>query len=109
MVRTLRRRAVPVNVVAQPFAFGRQAGGNHPRRVDDPHGHAIMLGRYANLIEIHHSTEQMSVLLDKVSGLILIMLGVAGEYLRRILDALSDRPEAAIDETFLWTGAAGGT
>jgi hypothetical protein len=43
------------------------------------------------------------------SGLILIMLGVAGEYLRRILDALSDRPEAAIDETFLWTGAAGGT
>jgi glycosyltransferase involved in cell wall biosynthesis len=40
-------------------------------------------------------------LISFFSGLILIMLGVLGEYLWRVLDAVDNKPEAVIDETFL--------
>jgi dolichol-phosphate mannosyltransferase len=40
-------------------------------------------------------------LISFFSGLILIMLGVLGEYLWRVLEAVSDKPETVIDETFL--------
>ena len=40
-------------------------------------------------------------LISFFSGLILIMLGVIGEYLWRVLDAVNNKPEAVIDETFL--------
>jgi polyisoprenyl-phosphate glycosyltransferase len=43
----------------------------------------------------------LAVLISFFSGLILIMLGVVGEYLWRVLDAVNKKPEAVIDETFL--------
>jgi dolichol-phosphate mannosyltransferase len=43
----------------------------------------------------------LAVLISFFSGLILVMLGVLGEYLWRVLDAVNARPEAVIDETFL--------
>lgn len=41
------------------------------------------------------------VLMSFFSGLILIMLGVIGEYLWRVLEAVNNRPEAIVDEVFL--------
>lgn len=43
----------------------------------------------------------LAVLISFFSGLILIMLGVVGEYLWRVLEAVNNKPEAVIDETFL--------
>jgi dolichol-phosphate mannosyltransferase len=43
----------------------------------------------------------LAVLISFFSGLILVMLGVLGEYLWRVLDAVNNKPEAVIDETFL--------
>lgn len=43
----------------------------------------------------------LAVLISFFSGLILVMLGVLGEYLWRVLDALNEKPEAVIDQTFL--------
>jgi glycosyltransferase involved in cell wall biosynthesis len=43
----------------------------------------------------------LAALISFFSGLILIMLGVLGEYLWRVLDAVSNKPESVIDETFL--------
>jgi dolichol-phosphate mannosyltransferase len=41
------------------------------------------------------------VLISFFSGLILIMLGVLGEYIWRIFDAVNNKPESVIDELFL--------
>ena len=41
------------------------------------------------------------VLISFFSGLILLMLGIIGEYLWRIFSALEDRPESVIEETHL--------
>jgi polyisoprenyl-phosphate glycosyltransferase len=41
------------------------------------------------------------VLLTFFSGLILVMLGIIGEYLWRVFDATQKKPESVIDETFL--------
>jgi polyisoprenyl-phosphate glycosyltransferase len=43
----------------------------------------------------------LAVLISFFSGLILVMLGVLGEYLWRVLDAINNKPEAVIDETLL--------
>lgn len=43
----------------------------------------------------------LAVLISFFSGLILIMLGVLGEYLWRLLEAVNSKPEGVIDETFL--------
>jgi glycosyltransferase involved in cell wall biosynthesis len=43
----------------------------------------------------------LAVLISFFSGLILIMLGILGEYLWRVVDAVNNQPEAVIDETFL--------
>jgi glycosyltransferase involved in cell wall biosynthesis len=43
----------------------------------------------------------LATLISFFSGLILIMLGVLGEYLWRVLDTVNNKPEAVIDETFL--------
>jgi len=43
----------------------------------------------------------LAVLISFFSGLILIMLGALGEYLWRVFDAVSNKPESVIDETFL--------
>ena len=43
----------------------------------------------------------LAVLISFFSGLILIMLGAIGEYLWRVFDAVNNRPESVIDETFL--------
>jgi dolichol-phosphate mannosyltransferase len=43
----------------------------------------------------------LAVLISFFSGLILVMLGVLGEYLWRVLDAVNTKPEAVIDQTFL--------
>jgi polyisoprenyl-phosphate glycosyltransferase len=41
------------------------------------------------------------VLITFFSGLILVMLGIIGEYLWRVFDATQKKPESVIDETFL--------
>jgi polyisoprenyl-phosphate glycosyltransferase len=41
------------------------------------------------------------VLITFFSGLILVMLGIIGEYLWRIFEATQNKPESVIDETFL--------
>jgi polyisoprenyl-phosphate glycosyltransferase len=41
------------------------------------------------------------VLISFFSGLILMMLGLVGEYLWRVLEAVNNKPEAVIDEMFL--------
>jgi polyisoprenyl-phosphate glycosyltransferase len=43
----------------------------------------------------------LAVLISFFSGLILIMLGAIGEYLWRVFDAVNNKPESVIDETFL--------
>jgi polyisoprenyl-phosphate glycosyltransferase len=43
----------------------------------------------------------LAALISFFSGLILIMLGVLGEYLWRVLEAVNNKPEAIIEETFL--------
>lgn len=43
----------------------------------------------------------LAVLISFFSGLVLLMLGIVGEYLWRIFDAVSSRPESVIDEAFL--------
>jgi glycosyltransferase involved in cell wall biosynthesis len=43
----------------------------------------------------------LAALISFFSGLILMMLGVLGEYLWRVLEAVNNKPEAVIDETFL--------
>jgi dolichol-phosphate mannosyltransferase len=43
----------------------------------------------------------LAVLVTFFSGLILVMLGVVGEYLWRVLEAVNNKPEAVVDETFL--------
>lgn len=43
----------------------------------------------------------LAVLLSFFSGLILMMLGTLGEYLWRVFDAVSAKPESVVDETFL--------
>jgi dolichol-phosphate mannosyltransferase len=43
----------------------------------------------------------LAVLISFFSGLILIMLGVLGEYLWRIFDAVNNKPESVVDEAFL--------
>jgi polyisoprenyl-phosphate glycosyltransferase len=43
----------------------------------------------------------LAVLLSFFSGLILMMLGTLGEYLWRVFDAVGNKPESVIDETFL--------
>ena len=43
----------------------------------------------------------LAVLLSFFSGLILVMLGVIGEYLWRVFDAVNNKPESVIEETFL--------
>ena len=43
----------------------------------------------------------LAMLISFFSGLILVMLGVLGEYLWRVLDAINNKPEAVIDETLL--------
>lgn len=43
----------------------------------------------------------LAVLISFFSGLILGMLGVLGEYLWRVFDAVNSKPESVIDETFL--------
>jgi polyisoprenyl-phosphate glycosyltransferase len=41
------------------------------------------------------------VLITFFSGLILVMLGIIGEYLWRVFEATQNKPESVIDETFL--------
>ena len=43
----------------------------------------------------------LAVLVTFFSGLVLMMLGVIGEYLWRVFDAVNNKPESVIDETFL--------
>jgi len=43
----------------------------------------------------------LAILISFFSGLILLMLGIIGEYLWRIFAALDDRPESVIEETHL--------
>ena len=43
----------------------------------------------------------LAILISFFSGLILLMLGMLGEYLWRVFDAVSNKPESVIDETFL--------
>ncbi|HEY5257987.1 MAG TPA: glycosyltransferase family 2 protein [Candidatus Baltobacteraceae bacterium] len=43
----------------------------------------------------------LAALISFFCGLILIMLGTLGEYLWRVFDAVSNKPEAVIDEAFL--------
>jgi glycosyltransferase involved in cell wall biosynthesis len=43
----------------------------------------------------------LAALISFFSGMILIMLGTLGEYLWRIFDAVSDKPESVVDEEFL--------
>jgi glycosyltransferase involved in cell wall biosynthesis len=43
----------------------------------------------------------LGVMISFFSGLILVMLGVLGEYLWRVADAINNRPEAVIDREFL--------
>ncbi|WP_159011120.1 glycosyltransferase [Bradyrhizobium sp. S69] len=43
----------------------------------------------------------LAALISFFSGLILVMLGAIGEYLWRVFDAVSSKPEAVIEETFL--------
>lgn len=43
----------------------------------------------------------LAALISFFSGLILVMLGVLGEYLWRVFDAVNNKPESVIDETFL--------
>ena len=43
----------------------------------------------------------LATLISFFSGLILIMLGVLGEYLWRVFDMVNNNPESVIDETFL--------
>ena len=43
----------------------------------------------------------LAVLITFFSGMILLMLGILGEYLWRTFDAVNNKPEAIIDETFL--------
>jgi glycosyltransferase involved in cell wall biosynthesis len=43
----------------------------------------------------------LAILISFFSGLILTMLGAIGEYLWRVLEAVNNKPEAVIDETFL--------
>jgi polyisoprenyl-phosphate glycosyltransferase len=43
----------------------------------------------------------LAVLIIFFSGLILIMLGTLGEYLWRVFDAVSNKPESVIDEIYL--------
>jgi dolichol-phosphate mannosyltransferase len=43
----------------------------------------------------------LAALISFFSGLILIMLGTIGEYIWRIFDAVSNKPESVIDEEFL--------
>ncbi len=43
----------------------------------------------------------IAVLLSFFSGLILMMLGTLGEYLWRVFDAVGNKPESVVDETFL--------
>src|ERR1700674_755638 len=43
----------------------------------------------------------LAVLISFFSGLILVMLGVIGEYLWRVFDAVNNKPESVIDETYL--------
>jgi dolichol-phosphate mannosyltransferase len=43
----------------------------------------------------------LATLISFFSGLILVMLGALGEYLWRVFDAVSNKPESVIDEVFL--------
>jgi dolichol-phosphate mannosyltransferase len=43
----------------------------------------------------------LAVLISFFSGMILIMLGIVGEYLWRIFDAVSRKPESVVDEAYL--------
>jgi hypothetical protein len=43
----------------------------------------------------------LAALISFFSGLILVMLGTVGEYLWRVFDAVSNKPEAVIDEAYL--------
>jgi glycosyltransferase involved in cell wall biosynthesis len=43
----------------------------------------------------------LAALISFFSGLILVMLGTLGEYLWRVFDAVANKPDAVIDETYL--------
>lgn len=43
----------------------------------------------------------LAALISFFSGMILVMLGTVGEYLWRVFDAVANKPESVIDETYL--------
>jgi dolichol-phosphate mannosyltransferase len=64
------------------------------------YGLNLVVATLAGHVEIRGFTT-LAVLISFFSGLILIMLGTIGEYLWRVFDAVSNKPESVIDETFL--------
>ena len=64
------------------------------------YGITIAVGALLGRVEVR-GFATLAVLFTFFSGLILIMLGVLGEYLWRLLQAVNGQPEAVIDETFL--------
>jgi glycosyltransferase involved in cell wall biosynthesis len=64
------------------------------------YGLNLVIAALTGHVEIRGFTT-LAVLISFFSGLILIMLGAIGEYLWRVFDAVSGKPESVIDETFL--------
>jgi polyisoprenyl-phosphate glycosyltransferase len=64
------------------------------------YGLYILINGLLGRIEVPGFTT-IIVLMTFFSGLILVMLGIIGEYLWRVFDATQKKPESVIDETFL--------
>ena len=64
------------------------------------YGLYILINGLLGRIEVPGFTT-IIVLMSFFSGLMLVMLGIIGEYLWRVFDTTQKKPESVIDETFL--------
>ena len=66
----------------------------------------ILYGIYIAVAAVHgrvavQGFATLVALISFFSGLILVMLGTLGEYLWRVFDVVSNKPESVIDEAYL--------